>query len=111
MQAPVNSGSSFFNPLPLHIGGYGCHRDGGVLTNSEFGQALENRTLSIPSDCPLPYTAQPNILYVIVGDEAFPLKLNMLRLYPGKSLSEPEAIFNYRLSRRCRIEQFWNISS
>ena len=48
-------------------------------------------------------TTHPNIPYVIVGDEAFPLKLNMLRPYPGKNLSEAEAIFNYRLSRACRI--------
>jgi hypothetical protein len=89
----------------VDIGDNGRHSDGGVLTNSEFGQALENGTLSIPSDCPLPCKAQPNINlpYVIVGDEAFPLKLNMLRPYPGKNLSEPEAIFNYRLSRARRI--------
>ena len=40
---------------------------------------------------------------MIVGDEAYPLKLNMLRPYPGKNLSEPEAVFNYRLSRARRI--------
>ena len=62
MQAPVNSGSSFFDYKGTHsvvllavcdahyhfilvdIGDSGRHSDGGVLTNSEFGQALENGT-------------------------------------------------------------------
>ena len=85
MQAPVNSGSSFFNYKGTHsvvllavcdahyrftlvdIGDNGRHSDGGVLTNSEFGQALENGTLSIPSGRPLPGTTQPSLPYVIVG--------------------------------------------
>ena len=41
--------------------------------------------------------------YVFIGDEAFPLKVNMLRPYPGKNLEEPLAIYNYRLSRARRI--------
>ena len=118
MQAPINSGSSFFNYKGTHslavcdahyrftlvdIGDNGCHSDGGVLTNSDFGQALKNGALSIPSDRPLTGTTRPNLPYVFVGDEAFPLKMNMLRPYPGKNLPEREAIFNYRLSRARRI--------
>ena len=47
----------------------------------------------------LPGLTHPNIPYAIVCDEGFPLKLNMLWQYPGKNLSEVEAIFNYRLNR------------
>ena len=112
MQAPVNSGSSFFNYKGTHsivllavcdahyrftlvdIGDNGHHSDGGVLTTSDFGQALENGALSIPSDRPLTGTTRPNLPYVFVDDKAFPLKMNMLRPYPGKNLPEPEAIFN-----------------
>ena len=74
-----------------------------VLANSDFGQALENGTLSIPDPHPLTGTTQPALPYVIVGDAAFPLKENILRPYPGKNLSEDRVVFNYRLSRARRI--------
>lgn len=43
-------------------------------------------------------------LYVIVGDEAFPLKSYLMRSYPGREeLSIEKKVFNYRLSRARRI--------
>ena len=121
IQAPANSGSTFFNYKGTHsivlmavcdahyrfilvdIGDSGRHSDGGVLSSSSFGSALENGSLSFPPDSPLPETSQPSLPYVIVGDEAFPLKTYMLRPYPGKNLLESQAIYNYRLSRARRI--------
>lgn len=41
--------------------------------------------------------------YVFVGDEAFPLKDNMMRPYPGKDLPQRKAVFNYRLGRAGRV--------
>ena len=86
----------------VDIGDCGRHSDGGVLSNSKFGQALENGNLCTPKGQFLTGT-NLYLLYVIVGDEAFPLRTNMMRPYPGRNLNEPEAIFNYRLSRACRI--------
>lgn len=41
--------------------------------------------------------------YVFVGDEAFPLKMYLLRPYNRKDLQDAERIFNYRLSRTRRV--------
>ena len=121
MQAPANAGSSFFNYKGSHsivllavcdahyhfilvdIGEAGRHSDGGTLSHSSFGQAPDGQQLSLPEGRPLPGTTQPCLPYVIVADEAFPLKMNMLRPYPGKNLSESCAVFNYRLSRARRV--------
>ena len=108
IQAPANSGSTYFNYKGSHsvilmavcdalyhfilvdIGDVGRHSDGGVLSNSGFGQALKNGTIALPPKCPLAGTVLP---YVIVGDEAFPLLKNLLRPYPGENLPESLSIF------------------
>ena len=122
IQAPNGAGSLYYNYKHTHsivllavcdviycftllnIGDYGSHSDDGVVRNSSFGRALESNHLSIPQpehiqDCPQP------LPYVFLGDAAFLLRENILRLYPGKYLPEPKKIFNYRLSRTRRVAE------
>ena len=74
MQAPSRSGSTYFNYKGFHsivllavcdanyrfivvyIGDAGWHSDGGVLSNSTFGQVLESNLLSISPPAALPGT-------------------------------------------------------
>ncbi|XP_065193049.1 uncharacterized protein LOC135824248 [Sycon ciliatum] len=91
IQAPNNSGSEFFNYknsnsivllavadakyrfLAVDIGESGRHSDGGVLSNSVFGKALENASLGVPApDQSVPELGE--FPYCLVGDEAFPLR-------------------------------------
>ena len=121
VQAPAGGGSTFFNYKGTHsivlmaicdahyrfifldIGDNGRHSDGSVFSNSTFGQALDAGSLNLPQSTPLPGTKCPNMPYVFVADEAFPLKPNLMRPYPGKDLDELKAVYNYRLSRSRRI--------
>ena len=86
----------------VDIGDAGRHSDGGVFSNSTFGQAMEAGKLSLPNMDDISGIATP-IPYFFVGDAAFPLKTYMLCPYPGRYLSEDKRIFNYRLSRARRI--------
>ena len=118
IQAPDNSGSQFFNYKGtffivllavvdanycfrvVDVGGYGRTSDGGILANSAFGQALRSGTLQLPADRLLPGAdhrgPQP---HVFVADEAFPLRRNLMRPFPGRTLARDRRLFNYRLSR------------
>lgn len=131
IQAPKHSGSLFHNYKGtfsivllavvdakycfrvVDVGGYGRNSDGGTLANSTFGQALVDGTLQIPEDALLPGAEhlgpQP---HVFVADEAFPLRRDLMRPFPGANLSPRKRIFNYRLSRaRMIVENTFGILS
>ncbi|KAB0805116.1 hypothetical protein PPYR_02086 [Photinus pyralis] len=59
---------------------------------------------SIVIELPNTSTSMP---FVIVGDEAFPLKRYLLRPYPGSQIQDDRSkrIFNYRLSRARRVSE------
>ena len=131
IQAPARSGSLYqnykgtfsLNLMALvdanykftyvDIGEYGSNADGAVFKNSEFGQAFMNGDLDIPEPEHLPnYPASGPTAYCFVADKAFQLCVDLMRLYPtgGRSLSEAELIFNYRLSRaQCIVENSFGI--
>ena len=66
----------------VDIGNYGRDSECGVLSNSVLGQAMKTGSLCLPDpDC----IGSHSILtpYYFVGNAAFPLKIYMLRPYPG----------------------------
>jgi hypothetical protein len=120
MRCPVGSGSKFYNYkgffsivlmavvdadytfIYVDVGFNGRVSDGGIFARSSLREHLEKSELSVPSPKPLP-DRQNAVPYVIVGDEAFPLKPYLLKPYPSRLLDEIKRIFNYRLSRARRI--------
>ena len=113
MQAPYNSGphsivlmaicDAHYRIVIVDVGDSDHRRDGGVSLNSSFSKAMIDGTVPFPPDRPLPGTSEPNAPYVIVGDEAFRLRVNIMRPYSGRNVRETHAIFNYPLSRACRV--------
>lgn len=122
IQAPPNTGTMFFNYkktfsivllalvdahcnfIAVNVGAYGKSHDGGVFSNSNLGKALHRGSLNIPANLTIPNT-DTQVPYVIVGDEAFPLKPYLMRPYPGDKLDDRKRNFNYRLSRARRTSE------
>ncbi|XP_057292612.1 putative nuclease HARBI1 [Hydractinia symbiolongicarpus] len=120
MENPPNSGSLYYNYkgfysiillavcdakynfILVDVGQYESNNDCGVLSKSQIGMQLENQSLQIPPPTSLAGCKFDPLPYFLVGDEAFPLKKNMMHSYPGK-LNEPERVYNYRLSRAWRV--------
>ncbi|KAM3850458.1 uncharacterized protein ACN63O_019638 [Diretmus argenteus] len=131
IKAPTNSSSLYYNYKGtfsivllavvdaeyrfrvVDVGGYGRTSDGGSLFNSAFGEGLRNGTLDLPQDSIIPGAEHRGPLpYVFVADEAFPLRRDLMRPFPGANISRPQRLFNYRLSRaRLVVEDAFGILS
>ena len=81
----------------MDIGAYGRQSDGSVFANSLFGRMLKAQ-LPIPPPEPLEGSVSPNLPYVFVGDEAFPLLQNLMRPYLSGNSTREKIVFNYRLT-------------
>jgi hypothetical protein len=67
---------------------------------STLGEMSENEELHIPFPTSLPLDDSGEIFpYYFLADEAFPLKINLMRTYHRKMMTNKRRIFNYRLSR------------
>lgn len=88
----------------VDVGSYGRNSDGGIFARSSLGKHLENGTLNIPRGKFLPNTTTI-APYIMVGDEAFPLKTYLLRPYPGRQSAgdADKENFNHRLSLARRL--------
>ncbi|KAH7959050.1 hypothetical protein HPB49_007702 [Dermacentor silvarum] len=120
IKCPGKSGSMYFNYkgtysivllavadsnykfVVVDVGAYGKQSDGGVLEQSIFGRLLDEGKLQLPRDLPLPNTTLPAPC-VFIGDEAFQLRTDFMRPYPGRVLEARKRIFNYRLSRARQV--------
>ena len=127
MECPKNGGSAYFNYKGFHsivllavcdakycftfvdIGDYGSLNDASILSETAFGQAFENSPTNFNVPCPTLHGTE-TLPYVLIGDDIFPLKPWLMKPFPGKGLSEPQKVYNYRLSRgRRTIENTFGI--
>ena len=86
----------------VDVGTNGRANDSGVLGRSHVTRLIENGNLNIPP--PQPLTGRhADVPFVIVGDEAFPLKEYLVKPYPNRKLDQDKKKNYYRLSRARRI--------
>jgi hypothetical protein len=112
IRCPSKSGSEFYNYkknysvillaivdanykfIYIDVGTNGRVNDALAFSKSTFNEALQTYTLNLPTDG------------VFVGDDAFPLRENIMKPYSMKRpLTVKERIFNYRLSRARRVSE------
>lgn len=79
----------------VDVGAFKKGSNSTIFERTSFNKKLENIELNIPMSQPLPGTIGPNILYTFIGDEAFSLPLDIMRLLSGRVLSDKKRIFNY----------------
>ncbi|CAN7974957.1 unnamed protein product [Ixodes persulcatus] len=70
----------------VDIGEFGSWNDSAVFRSCPIGQNMTSGTLQLPEPQELPHTSV-KMPFVLVGDEAFPLMENLMRPYPGTSLT------------------------
>lgn len=84
------------------VGCNGRLSDGGVFKKCSFAKAMEQNRLNLPMPKALPNRQTP-VPYVLVADDAFAMKPDLLKPYSGRNLVGLQRLFNYRLSRARRI--------
>ena len=129
IRQPACSGSKFFNYkhsfsivllvladanykfLFVDVRSQGRCSDGGIFHESDLKKALDSNAVNIPEPQPLTGRTEP-FPFVVLADDAFPLKFNLMKPFPQRNLTREQRIFNYRLSRsrRC-IENAFGIMS
>ncbi|XP_064475503.1 uncharacterized protein LOC135389377 [Ornithodoros turicata] len=131
IEAPHRAGSMFYNYkvgshsivlmavadakykfLYADIGAYGSQSDGGVFKSCSLGKDLEAGRLGLPAARRLPGSSL-EAPYVFVRDEAFQLRPDFLRPFPGADLNDTKRVYNIRLShaRRCVENAFGILAS
>ncbi len=112
---PKNSGSKFFNnkhffsvvlmaAVDANLSFIAIdvrEGDSSIFKNSMLGRKLYNGILNLPPPKCLPGTGTDPQPFIFVGDDAFKLHTNLLRLFPQRDLTPCRRVFNDRLSR-CR---------
>lgn len=86
------------------IGVEGRCSDGGIWGNSRFNRLLQHQSNLLEIPTPEELDGYNRLLsYYFVGDDAFSLSTNMMKPFPLSNLTKSQHVYNYRISRACRI--------
>lgn len=122
IKCPRNSGSDHFSYLKkfsivlmaivdphykfitIDVGAYGKNSDGRIFEESAVGRRLEQRTMNVPQNRPLP-GCQESLPCVLIGDEAFALSPYLMRPFPYRQSRDDLRLttYNKRLCRARRV--------
>lgn len=98
LMAVSNADSNF---IYVDVGTNGRVSDGGVWGNCSLNQRIEAGSAGMPDDEVLPNSSKI-LPYVIVADDAFPLKRHIMKPFSHQNQNLEQRVFSYRLSRARR---------
>ncbi|XP_016398091.1 uncharacterized protein LOC107731504 [Sinocyclocheilus rhinocerous] len=78
--------------------------DAGLFAHSDLCKAMDQGLLNLPPPEPLP-NSDITMPYMFVGDEAHPLRPDLMKPYPNKQMDHSQGVLNYRLSRARRVAE------
>lgn len=88
----------------VDVGATGRSGDAGVFEASTLKSTLDTNALSIPNPGSIRlHSSSVPCNYHLIGDDAFPLRKDLLKPYPHRNLTFEQRIFNYRFSRARRV--------
>jgi hypothetical protein len=120
IKKPANSGSLYYNYkgyfsiilmalvdsnykfMWVEVGANGASSDCQIFNDSQLKQRLDEDRLHLPAAYNLRGDNRP-CCFFFIGDDAFPLRLWMIKPYSRRDLTHAERIFNYRCSRARRV--------
>ncbi|XP_051579422.1 uncharacterized protein LOC127455506 [Myxocyprinus asiaticus] len=127
IQPPYNSGSTYYNNQGhfsvvltavadaryyftyVYVGCQSRLAETGIFAHSDLRRAMDEGHLNVPQAEPLPNMGDV-FPYMFVGDDAFPLRADLMKPYSSRQLDHDERVFNYRLSRaRSVVENAFGI--
>ena len=88
----------------VDVGAYGSSNESGDLNHTTFFKWLRNKNLDVTHSKQLPNdTEETHVPHILLGDEAFLLRCDLMRPFARNPLTNERHIFNYRLSRARRV--------
>lgn len=97
------------NLIYVNVGTQGRVSDAGLFATSDLKRALDNDLLNIPPPAPLP-NSDIQFPFVFVGDEAYPLRLDLMKPFPHRQLEMDQRVFQlppFEGTKGCR-ECLWH---
>ncbi|XDV18757.1 hypothetical protein PO909_024389 [Leuciscus waleckii] len=99
MMAAVDANYKF---IYASVGTQGRVSDAGLFAQSDLHQAMDQGWLNFPPPEPLP-SSDIMMPYMFVGDEAYPLRSDLMKPYPFRQMDHSQRVLNNRLSRARRV--------
>ena len=86
----------------MDLGAVRSRSDAQIFKHSDLRHKIEDSSIDFPESESL-VDDRPKVNHFILGDDAFPIKLWLMKPYSRRGMDLNQSVFNYRLSRERRV--------